>query len=117
MRFQPIARAREPLVHHAPGEVPAPENQAPGHAMQDHIALVHAEIEERLGSVLIEHEDRRLLGLGREGQPRVHAVIGRCGRLNRGAAAIPVVDVLRPMRVRRERPGGGVRSTGPRRDT
>ena len=91
----------EALVHDAAGEFPAPQNQSPSHAVQDHVALVHAEIQERLRAVLVQDEDRRLLGLGREREARVHAIIGGGDRLNARVAAIPVVEVPRAVRVER----------------
>ena len=79
--------------------------EAAGHAMQNHIPLVHAEVQERLRPVLVQDEDRRLLGLGREGQAGVNPVIGGRPGLNRGLPAEPVVDVLRPMRIGVQRAG------------
>ena len=84
MDFKPLPGPDKPFVHDAAGEIPAPQDEAPRDAMQDHIPLVHAEIQERLRAVLIPHKDRRLLGLGGEGQSRVHAVIGGGDGLNAG---------------------------------
>ena len=43
--------------------------------MKDHIALVQAEVQERLRSVLVQDEDRRLLRLGRKRKSGVDAVV------------------------------------------
>ena len=53
--------------------------------MQDHIALVHAEVQERLRAVLVPDEDRRLLRLRREREARVDAIIGGRDGLIEGA--------------------------------
>ena len=44
--FEPIARSAESLVHDAAASVPAPQDQTSRDPMHDHIALVHAEVEE-----------------------------------------------------------------------
>jgi hypothetical protein len=43
--------------------------------MKDHIALVQAEVQERLRSDLVQDEDRRLLRLGRKRKSGVDAVV------------------------------------------
>ena len=52
-------------------------------------------------TIVVQDEDRRLLGLGGEREPRVHAVIGGRDGLERRIPAEPVVDVPRPVRVER----------------
>ena len=52
-----------PLIHHTSGQRPTSYDEATGDAMKDHIALVQTEVQERLRSVLVQDEDRRLLRL------------------------------------------------------
>jgi len=52
------------------------ENQPPRDPVQDHIALIHAEVKERLRSILIQDENSGLLGLGGEREACVDAIVG-----------------------------------------
>src|SRR5215470_8525034 len=55
--FETLACAGEPLVDYSPRQ-PAPTNdQLPDYAVYDHIIGIHAEIEQRLRAVVIQHED------------------------------------------------------------
>jgi hypothetical protein len=96
---QAVARASETFVHDAGRQLPAPKDEALGDAMEDHIPLIHAEVQERLRPVIIEDKDRRLLGFGSEGQSRVHAIIRRGHRLKGRIATEPILYVLRPVSV------------------
>ena len=64
--------------------------------MNDHIALLHAEVQQSLRIIRITHEDRRQLSFGAEAQPGVNPVIRGGDRLDFRGSAKPVVHVLRP---------------------
>ena len=102
MGLQSFARARIPLVDHTAGEMPSPQDQASGDAMHDHIAFIHAEVQERLRAVLVQHKDRRLLGFRRKGESRVYAIIGCRDGLEGRIPAVPVIDVPHPVTFGRE---------------
>ena len=95
MGFQALAGAEKSLVHDAPGERPAPHDEALCNTVQDHIALLHAEIQQRFGSIVVSDKDRRLLGVSCKSQARMHPVIGGRDGLDRGTSAVPVVDISR----------------------
>ena len=67
--------------------------------MKDHVPIVHAEVQERFGAILVSDKDGRLLGMCREPYPRVHAIIGSGDGLDGGITAIPVVEVPRSVRL------------------
>ena len=62
--------------------------------MNDDVARVHAEIEQRLGAVRVANEHGGEIRVGRESQARMNAVVGCGGRLQFRVSAIPVIDVL-----------------------
>ena len=83
--------------------MPAAKDEATPDPMQDHVPFIHAEVEERLGAILVQDEDRGLLRFRGKREPGVDAIVGGGDGPDRGIPAIPVVEVLQSMRVR-ERP-------------
>src|SRR5262249_20356436 len=74
-RFQAVARAREGLVDDPPAQPATTNNELAYDAVYDYIVFVHAEIEQRFRSVIIEHKDARLLCIGGEPEARVDSVV------------------------------------------
>src|ERR1700730_15094826 len=95
---QAFPAAIECLVHHAPSEPTASQYQLTGYAMNHDISLIDAEIEQRLGAVVIANEHRREFRACRELQAGMHAVIAGPHGFDRRGSAIPIVVVALALR-------------------
>src|ERR1700730_1936449 len=56
--IQPLAAPNKMLIDDAAGQAPAAHDEPRRDAMNNHIALVHVEIEQRLGTIVVVHENR-----------------------------------------------------------
>src|SRR5580693_1960353 len=72
-RLQPIAAAGKSLVHDAARQTPAPDDESGRHPVDEHIAVLDTEIEQRLAAIVIAHKERRQFAAGCEGQSRLDA--------------------------------------------
>ena len=64
-----------------------------GDPMNDHIARIHIEIQQRLAAILVADEDRGQLGVRAKTQTSMHTIIRLRDRLESTEAAIPVVEI------------------------
>src|ERR1700693_5112647 len=80
-------------VDYASLQPAAPNDQALGHTMDDHLTGLHVEIEQRLAAIVVAHEHRRQLASRIEAKMRAHAIIECSQWLQRRSAAIPVVAI------------------------
>src|SRR6202035_1227703 len=88
-----FTRTSEALIHNPPGQSSAPNDELPHHTVDDDIACIHAEVQQRLGAVIILHKDRWLLRFGGEAQACMYSVVRGGYWLNGRATAIPVISV------------------------
>ena len=95
---QAFPAAIECLVHDAPSEPTASQDQLTGHAMNHDIALIDAEIEQRFGAIVIAHEHRRELCACCELQAGMHPIIAGPHGFDRRGSAIPIVVVALALR-------------------
>ena len=63
--------------------------------MHGDLARLDAEVHERLGAILVAHEDRRQLLARPEDQMGLHAIVPRGDWLEPGTAPVTVVHVVR----------------------
>ncbi len=85
----------EGLVHDASVQGSAAHLQFARDPVHRDFVGIDAEVHQRLGAILVAHENRRQLLTRAEHQVRLHAVVPGGDRLESGAATIAVVHVVR----------------------
>jgi hypothetical protein len=73
---------REAPVHNFSGESTAPNDELPHNPVDHNITPVHAEVQQRLGAVIILYKYRWLLCFGGEAQAGMYSVVRSGYRLN-----------------------------------
>src|ERR1700733_12496357 len=87
--LQALTAPDKAFVYDAAREAPAAHDEARGHAVNEHIALIDAEVKEECAAIIIGHEQHRQFTARGKGEPRLHAIIGGCRRLDAFSAAKP----------------------------
>src|SRR5262249_37891493 len=90
-RRQPIPAPCKSFIDDASREPSAADDESWRHAMDEHIPLIDAEVQERFGVVIVAHEERRELLARGERQARLYAIIGSRRGSDGGIAAKPIV--------------------------
>src|SRR3984957_18249183 len=95
-RLQALAAPRKALIHDASREAPAAHDEALGHAVNEDIALIDAEVQEGFTAIIVAHEEHRQFAARGKGEPRLHTVIEGRGGFDGFITAVPIVGVMWP---------------------
>src|ERR1700722_12758128 len=94
-RLQAVAASLKTLIDDAAGETPAAHDESCRHAMNQDIALIDREIQERFAAIVVPYEEDGKFAARGESQACLHAIVRGSGGPDCPIAAIPVVGVAR----------------------
>src|SRR3984957_15403475 len=92
--IQRLAAAAVTLIDDAASECSASKHELARDAVYYYLAVVDAEIQQRLAAIVIAHEQGRQFTARTELQMRMHTVVPGCCRLQRRATAVPIVRIV-----------------------